>query len=180
MVDARHGVRVKGEAKHNMETSALRFTCKKDFKIKIGLNPGDPVAESEFMDAIYRVVPSMKHPQLLLEVYQPLVGCVHDTVLQICNHGLRYCGVYTLVAGRPDLNDQEDCGHLKWLYEDGEVIEHHMPLSRDIVDGDDFLVHMLCIDFARCDIGSKEFTGPQQRERPSFQIVRDCGSSIGA
>jgi len=56
-----------------MESGGVRFVRKRDFQLRVGLNPDNPVKAAELVEAIHVVKPSFMSARLILQVYQPLV-----------------------------------------------------------------------------------------------------------
>lgn len=160
-----------------METG-VRFVHKRDFRLRVGLNPDDPAVAAEFAEAVYVVKPSFLAPRLLIEVYQPVVGNVHNTIIGICRNGLRSCAINTLLPNRPDLAMMDDCGHLVYSYVNGNVIEQQTIMTKDAVAGDDFMVHMLLLEFEQAEFVSNEWQKPEQARKSPFQLVENCGRGM--
>src|SRR4051812_30298462 len=99
-----------------MEPSGLQYVRRQDFRLKVGLEPDDPGHAKEFADAIFRVKPNFLGPRLVLEVYQPITGSVHSTLVGICKRGMKSLSVYTLIPNRPEMDILEECGHLSYHY----------------------------------------------------------------
>lgn len=160
-----------------MESGGLRYVRKKDFKLRVGLHPENAELAEEFADAVHTLKPTFLGPKLIIEVYQPIVGGVHHTIMEICQNGLPFCEVYTLIPNRPDLVLREDCGHLAYLYERGRVIDQQTILSKDAIDGENFMVHILYLEFEDCKIQTNELRPLHESTRPALSLVRDCGSA---
>lgn len=161
-----------------METGGARFVRKKDFRLRVGLNPDDPEVAAEFAEAVYVIKPTFLTPRLLLEVYQPIIGNVQKTIIGICRNGLRSCAVNTLLPNRPDLAMLEDCGHLVYSYVNGKVVDQQTIMSKDIVAGDDFMVHLLVLEFENAEFASNEWQRPKQVRKSPFQLVENCGRGV--
>ncbi len=133
------------------------FLRKKDFKLLIGLEPDSPDLSEELVRAIYLVKPSFVKSDVIIEAYQPIIGSVHGTIMDICRKGLPLLTIHTLIPGHPELSDREDCGQLVYTYARGVVTEHYTQLSRDALEGDNFMLHIMSIKFAEAKILMNEW-----------------------
>src|SRR6185295_2033868 len=94
------------------ESGGVRFARKRDFQLRVELNPDNSVKAAELVEAIHVVKPSFMSARLILQVYQPLVGSVHETISDMCEKGVREIRINTLIPGRPDIAVEDDSGHL--------------------------------------------------------------------
>lgn len=152
-----------------MGNEVLKFSRKRDFQVEIWLNPEDVLRSAELVDAIYRVKPSFLLPRLTIEVYQPITGRVHETVNQICKSGVNRMRVSTLVPDGLLLASAENTGHIVFLYETGVVIYQETDMSKDVIDGDDFMVHHLIFQFDNETIQTRELYTEDNVVRPEFE-----------
>ena len=153
-----------------MESQRIR---KWDFRIEMDFDPeSDDHAERvrELIAAIRLVTPSMLSHRVVMEIYQPVLGLVHSTVMQICQSGLKFLTLKTLIPGQHHLSNDEDCGHLVYLYKRGTVIDQQTPMANDELVGDQFMVHILCIEFKDADIRFNEFN----TVKPTLSLVPDA------
>lgn len=156
-----------------METGGgVRFVRKRDWRLRVKLKPDNPVKAAELIEAIHVVKPSFLTPRLIIEVYQPLVGSVHETVSKMCADGVDEIRINTQIPGRPDLATDDDGGHLVYRYEDGKVIDQQTTMSKDAMDGDDFMVHWLSLEFLRGAILTNEWVSENNVLRPKFGTVQ--------
>jgi hypothetical protein len=173
-----------------MNTGGVQFVRRKDFRLSLALFPlvaavltdnnaqSDEFLQQEFAEAIYRVRPTFLGPRLTIDVYQPVLGNVHTTVMRICKYGIATCSVDTLLPDRSDLVNSGDRGQLSYSYENGKVIEQHTLMSRDVIDGDDFLTHVLLIEFESGNISANEWVPPKtlHKVRPLLEVVKTAGT----
>ena len=161
-----------------MESGGVRFVRKRDFQLRVGLNPDNPVKAAELVEAIHVVKPSFMSARLILQVYQPLVGSVHETVSDMCENGVREIRINTLIPGRPDLAVDDDSGHLIYRYEDGKVIDQETVMSKDAIDGDDFMVHHISLQFLKGSILTNEWVSENNILRPRFGASQPDGQKV--
>lgn len=148
-----------------MESNGLRFVRNQDFQVTAVLNPDDPDRADEFVNAIAKAKPGfMGKPVLLLEIYQPLVGVVHETILHMCRYGIKQIKISTLIAHRPEIEQ----GHVNFTYDDGKVIEHYMVMSKDVMDGEDFMVHYMTIAFHDGSVLNNEYSSTSNVLQATF------------
>jgi hypothetical protein len=131
---------------------------KKDFRITIDLNPGDLTLANEFVEAVHLIVPSFLSRLVKFEIYQPVVGNVHLTVMKICQNGLASLKLETLVPDLPEFSDLGgDYGNIIYEYRIGRVIEQETHMCKDKYIGDQFMVHFLIIEFENARVVFNEF-----------------------
>lgn len=154
-----------------MDRVRSRFIQKRDFSIRVTLDPDNPQEAAAFADAVAVAKPSFLVRKLILEVYQPLVGNVHETVRRICHTGIKEISLRTLVPGHPDLVEQDDYGQIIFRYEGGRVVDQYTTMSRDIIDAEDFMVHYISLEFQHGSIVTNEWCPEDNILRPKFGNV---------
>jgi hypothetical protein len=113
-----------------------------------------------------------------LEVRQPVVGDVCNSVIRLCKYGVPHCKLRTLFPERPDL-DHEDCSHIVYDYAVGDVVEQKTLFARDVILGDEMLVHSLVVSFRKFRVDTNVMDRPKpQQARPSLSLVKDSGSDL--
>jgi hypothetical protein len=153
-----------------MEVARVR---KKDFKITLDLIPSDAMLAQQLAEAIHLIVPSFLSSRIKLEVYQPIFGNIHQTIMEICQRGLRSLVLETLMPELPEFDNTKNCGHLAYFYETGRVTEQETQMCKDGYFGDQFLVHFLLIEFEKAHIKINQYD-----QHPSLSLVAGCGSQV--
>ena len=152
---------------------------KRDFKIDftlqlIGAERRSQVSQDQkdLSKAVYLVTPSFLSPRLTLEIRQPVIGNIANTVIRLCLHGLPLCNLRTLMPNRPDMADAEECSHLVYRYRDGKVIEQESEMCKDAIEGDRMLVHTVVLMFKKWRIETNVWEGQAMAaKRPVLSII---------
>ncbi len=162
-----------------MPQVVVEHVRKRDFKIDftlqlIGNERRSNVSQDQkdLSDAVYLVAPSFLAPRLSLEIRQPVIGNIANTVIRLCQHGLPLCNLRTLMPNRPDMADAEECSHLVYRYREGEVIEQETEMCKDAIEGDRMLVHTVVLVFKKWRIETNVWEGQvMTKRRPALSVV---------
>ncbi len=83
--------------------------------------------------------------------------------MDICQNGLPFLSCRTLIPGHAEISE----GQLVYLYNKGKVVEQKSPMTKDVLRGDDFLVHLLSIEFADAKLVMNEWHEDPAKRRLS-------------
>ena len=152
---------------------------KRDFRIDFTLPviPGEDQTEVKLdqkllAESVYSAKPSFLYPRLSLEIRQPIIGNIATTVIRLCQRGLPVCRLRTIMPDMPELT-ADDASHVIYTYHDGEVVEQETDMCRDVILGDDLLLHTLVIRFDKWRIDTNVWENQVTTKRPPLAIVQD-------
>lgn len=165
-----------------MQSSEVDYVRKGDHHVELVVPHTDDQRIREFLNAIHIVEPSFVRSSLLIEVFQPLLGRVVNTICTMVKYGVPACTVSTLLPNRPDLSASDDRGHLTYSYQRGKIVDHRHQMTHCVKDAEDLMLHEIEIEFDEFSVTTNEWDAKPGSSivRPKLSLIVDQGDRIEA